>query len=58
MRVAHLTDAHFKDKFDAPAKHLKCLHHVQQQHPKLNLILNGSDVVFEMNKENIVIVND
>lgn len=53
LRIAHLTDVHLKDKFDAPARFTRCLHHVQQQSPNVDLILNGGDVVFDMNKENI-----
>jgi len=56
LRVAHLTDVHLKDKFDAPARFAKCLHHVQQQ-PGVDLILNGGDIVFDMNKENIDTIN-
>ena len=56
LRVAHLTDIHLKDKFDAPARFAKCLHHVQQQ-PNIDFILNGGDVVFDLNKENISTVN-
>jgi Icc protein len=53
MRIAHITDVHLKNEFDAPAKFSKCLHHLQSQHPEVNLILNGGDVVFDMNKENL-----
>jgi 3',5'-cyclic AMP phosphodiesterase CpdA len=52
LRVAHLTDVHLKDKFDAPARFARCLHHVQQQ-KGVDFILNGGDIVFDMNKENI-----
>lgn len=58
LRIAHLTDVHLKNQFDAPAKFVKCLHHVQQQTPKVDLILNGGDIVFDMNKENIGTIND
>jgi 3',5'-cyclic AMP phosphodiesterase CpdA len=58
LRVAHLTDIHLKNKFDAPARFVKCLHHVQQQTPRVDLILNGGDIVFDMNKENISTIND
>jgi Icc protein len=51
LRVAHITDVHLKNDLGAPAKFVKCLHHIQQQKP--DLILNGGDIVFEMNKENI-----
>jgi 3',5'-cyclic AMP phosphodiesterase CpdA len=54
--VAHLTDIHLKDKFDAPARFTKCLHHVQRQ-PGVDFILNGGDVVFDMNKENMDTIN-
>jgi len=57
LRVAHLTDIHLKDQFGAPGKLTKCLHHVQQQSPKVDLILNGGDIVFDMNKENIDTIN-
>ncbi|WP_443946299.1 metallophosphoesterase family protein [Pedobacter sp. AW1-32] len=53
LRVAHLTDVHLKDEFGAPDKLVRCLHHVQQQNPKVDLILNGGDIVFDMNKENL-----
>jgi Icc protein len=58
LRIAHLTDIHLKNQFGAPAKFVKCLHHVQQQTPKVDFILNGGDVVFDMNKENIGTIND
>jgi Icc protein len=51
LRIAHLTDVHLKNDLGAPEKFIKCLHHVQQQSPKVDLILNGGDVVFDMNKE-------
>jgi 3',5'-cyclic AMP phosphodiesterase CpdA len=58
LRVAHITDIHLKDKFGAPAKFEQCLHHLQQQNPKPDLILNGGDIVFDMNKENISTINN
>ncbi|HEY4198793.1 MAG TPA: hypothetical protein VGM63_24805, partial [Mucilaginibacter sp.] len=58
LRVAHLTDVHLKNKFDAPNRFTKCLHHVQQQSPKVDLILNGGDIVFDINKENMGVIND
>lgn len=58
LRVAHLTDIHLKNKFDAPAKYARCLHHVQQQSPKVDFILNGGDIVFDMNKENLSSLNE
>jgi len=57
LRVAHLTDTHLKNKWDAPARFAKCLHHVQQQ-PGVDFILNGGDVVFDINKENLSTIND
>jgi Icc protein len=57
LRIAHLTDIHLKNEFDAPAKLVKCLKHMQQQTPKVNLVLNGGDIVFDMNKENIGTIN-
>src|SRR3982074_397822 len=56
LRIAHLTDVHLKNEFGAPAKFVKCLHHVQKQTPKVDLILNGGDIVFDMNKENITTI--
>ena len=53
LRIAHLTDVHLKNKFDAPARYTRCLHHVQNQKPKVDFIMNGGDVVFDMNKENL-----
>ncbi|WP_089906264.1 metallophosphoesterase family protein [Chitinophaga rupis] len=57
LRVAHLTDVHLKDEWDAPRHYRDCLHHVQQQTPKVDMILNGGDIVFDMNKENIDTIN-
>ncbi|MBE9463593.1 metallophosphoesterase family protein [Dyadobacter subterraneus] len=57
LRIAHLTDIHLKNEFTAPEKFVRCLHHVQQQTPKVDLILNGGDIVFDMNKENIDTIN-
>lgn len=56
LRVAHLTDVHLKNKWDAPARFAKCLHHVQQQ-PGVDFILNGGDIVFDINKENMDTIN-
>ncbi|MGY3055119.1 Icc protein [Pedobacter sp. UYEF25] len=57
LRLAHLTDVHLKNELGAPEKFVKCLHHVQQQYPKVNFILHGGDVVFDMNKENISVID-
>lgn len=57
LRIAHITDVHLKNDLDAPAKFTKCLHHIQQQKQPVNLILNGGDIVFDMNKENIGTIN-
>jgi Icc protein len=56
LRVAHLTDVHLKDKWDAPARFAKCLHHVQKK-KGIDFILNGGDVVFDMNKESMDTIN-
>ncbi|SEW32485.1 metallophosphoesterase family protein [Chitinophaga arvensicola] len=58
LRVAHLTDIHLKNDFDAPKHFRDCLHHVQQQTPKVDFILNGGDVVFDMNKEKKQTIDD
>ncbi len=58
LRIAHLTDIHLKNKFDAPARFVKCLHHMQQQSPTVELVLNGGDIVFDMNKENIGTIHE
>jgi 3',5'-cyclic-AMP phosphodiesterase len=58
LRVVHITDVHLKNQFNAPARFAKCLHHLQAQSPKVDLILNGGDIVFDMNKENIDTIND
>ena len=58
LRVAHLTDVHMKNELEAPTKFAKCLHHVQQQNPKVDFILNGGDIVFDMNKANLSAIND
>jgi 3',5'-cyclic-AMP phosphodiesterase len=57
LRIAHLTDVHLKDKWDAPNRFRRCLHHVQDQKPDVDLILNGGDIVFDMNKENLDTIN-
>jgi 3',5'-cyclic-AMP phosphodiesterase len=53
LRIAHLTDIHLKNEFDAPRHLQDCLHHVQSLHPKVDFILNGGDLVFDMNKEQL-----
>jgi len=53
LRIAHITDVHLKNELEAPVKFARCLHHIQQQTPKVDFILNGGDTVFDMNKENI-----
>jgi Icc protein len=53
LRLAHLTDVHLKDKWEAPARWRRCLAHVQSRSPAVELILNGGDIVFDMNKENL-----
>ncbi len=58
LRLAHLTDIHLKDEWDAPARFRRCLHHVQSQKPSVHMILNGGDVVFDMNKENLSTINN
>lgn len=58
LRIAHITDIHLKNDLGAPQKFSKCLQHLQQQSPKINLVLNGGDMVFDMNKENISTIND
>jgi 3',5'-cyclic-AMP phosphodiesterase len=58
LRVVHITDVHLKNQFNAPARFAKCLHHLQAQSPKVDLILNGGDIVFDMNKESIDTIND
>jgi len=57
LRVAHLTDVHLKDEWDAPARFRHCLQHVQAQSPSVGMILNGGDIVFDMNKENLPAIN-
>jgi Icc protein len=58
LRIAHITDVHLKNKFGAPAKFAKCLQHIQQQQPKVDFILNGGDIVFDMNKENLSAIDE
>lgn len=53
LRVAHITDVHLKDKWDAPARFRRCLQHIHAQSPRVDLLLNGGDIVFDMNKENL-----
>ncbi|MBS1669144.1 MAG: metallophosphoesterase [Bacteroidetes bacterium] len=56
LRVAHLTDVHIKNELDAPVRFAKCLKHVHQQ-PGVEMILNGGDIVFDMNKQNLDTIN-
>ena len=58
LRVAHITDVHLKNDLNAPALFTQCLHHLQKQTPKVDLILNGGDIVFDMNKENMDTLNN
>ena len=53
LRIAHITDVHLKNDLGAPGKFVKCLHHLQGQTPRVDFILNGGDVVFDMNKESL-----
>lgn len=56
LRVAHITDVHLKDQFNAPARFAKCLHHIQNQ-PNVDFILNGGDIVFDMCKQNLDVID-
>ncbi|MCF0049115.1 metallophosphoesterase [Dyadobacter sp. LJ53] len=58
LRIAHLTDVHLKDDMGAPAKFAQCLHHIQNQPTKVDMLLNGGDIVFDMNKENIASIDN
>lgn len=58
LRVAHLTDIHLKNELGAPDKFVKCLKHLQRQQPKVDLVLNGGDIVFDMNKENLSSIDE
>lgn len=53
LRVAHITDVHLKNELEAPKKFVRCLQHIQNQQSKVDLVLNGGDVVFDMNKERL-----
>lgn len=53
LRVAHITDVHLKDALDAPRRFTRCLHNLQQLDRPVDLILDGGDIVFDMNKENL-----
>jgi 3',5'-cyclic AMP phosphodiesterase CpdA len=57
LRVAHLTDIHLRDMLDAPRHFTDCLHHVQRLDKPVDLILNGGDIVFDMNKENMAMID-
>ena len=57
LRIAHITDVHLKNELEAPDKFIRCLHHLQQQQPKIDFILNGGDSVFDMNKQNIAAID-
>ncbi|RFM26563.1 metallophosphoesterase family protein [Deminuibacter soli] len=53
LRLAHITDVHLKGELNAPEKFVRCLEHIHQQSPKVDLVLNGGDTVFDMNKEQL-----
>ncbi|HTJ10705.1 MAG TPA: metallophosphoesterase [Dinghuibacter sp.] len=53
LRVAHITDVHMKDMLDAPKHFTTCLHNLQRLDRPVDLVLNGGDIVFDMNKENL-----
>lgn len=57
LRIAHITDVHLKGELDAPKHFADCLHHINAQDRKVDLILNGGDIVFDMNKENLDTIN-
>jgi Icc protein len=57
LRVAHITDVHLKDRWEAPARFRRCLQHIHAQSPRVDLLLNGGDIVFDMNKENLDTIN-
>lgn len=57
LRIAHITDVHLKGELDAPRHFADCLKHINSQEKKVDLILNGGDIVFDMNKENLDTIN-
>lgn len=57
LRFAHITDVHLKNEFGAPAKFKRCLHHIQNQKTPVDFILNGGDIVYDMNKSNLSAIN-
>ena len=58
LRIAHITDVHLKNAMDAPRHFTDCLRHVRGQEHKVDLILDGGDIVFDMNKENLPVIED
>ena len=44
LRIAHLTDIHLKNQFNAPERFTRCLHHVQQQSPKVDFRISDEKV--------------
>lgn len=56
LRIAHITDVHLKNELDAPAKFTRCLQHIHRQSPAVDFILNGGDAVFDMNKEQLPVI--
>ena len=57
LRVAHITDVHLKDFNGAPGHFRDCLHNIQRQDHPVDFILNGGDIVFDMNKENLDVID-
>lgn len=56
LRIAHITDVHLKGELDAPARFTRCLEHIHRQSPRVDLVLNGGDAVFDMNKEQLPVI--
>jgi 3',5'-cyclic-AMP phosphodiesterase len=47
LRIAHITDIHMQPERDAPAKFASCLHHIQNQPDKPDIIFSGGDTIMD-----------
>jgi len=47
LRIAHITDIHLQPEKDAAKKFTKCLHHLQNQKDKPDIIFSGGDTIMD-----------
>ncbi|MFZ4545692.1 MAG: metallophosphoesterase family protein, partial [Saprospiraceae bacterium] len=47
LKIAHITDTHIMPFIGAAKGFERCLHHIQQNHPEVDLLLNTGDSIME-----------